>query len=186
MTRGMRRLLLICLLLGCPSADDDDSGAPDDDDAAGDDDDTAGGTCSTAGSPGQIEDVPCAEPGFGDPWIGDTWSITLAAGDTLAVTVDTVSGASTFDPRVRIIDAMSTWLAAGDDDCACAWSAGPGYGCAEASHRTDFGEFVRVQVAGFLEEACASGTGGYVLRATVNGEVASPILIDDDAPTLFD
>ena len=211
----MARLLALCfLLLGCPGTGDDDDSAVNDDDATDDDDATAddddataddddataddddaddddssldNGTCSTAGGPGQIGTVPCAPPPANTNWTGDVYQISVAQGSRLDVTVDTVSLATTFDPRVRIIDVIGTWLAAGDDDCVCAFSAGPKYGCAEAFHIAEFAENVRIEVVGFLEDACADGVNGeYVLRATVDGATVLPIPIADDGPTSFE
>ena len=214
-TRSLLGLLV--LLLGCPESNDDDSvillddddvtaddddataddddvtadddDLADDDDATADDDDSAvaTGTCSTAGGPGQIGTVPCQPPPPNTNWTGDVFQISMAQGARLDVTVDTVSMDTTFDPRVRIIDVINTWLAAGDDDCVCAFSAGDKYGCAEAYHVAEFAENVRIEVVGFLEDACADGvTGEYVLRATIDGVTVLPIPVTDDGPTTFE
>lgn len=180
--------LILVLLGGCGVLLDDDDVVGDDDDSAvaDDDDDLVGtGDCTRWGPPEVSGDVPCPEPAEGEAWIGDTWQVVVPANSRIDVVVDTVDPASTFDPRVRLIDAIGTFLAAGDDQCECDFSAGPDFGCAEATHPTTFSEPVRIVVAGFLGDACAAERGAYVLRVAVDGVPVEPFLLDDDAPTPF-
>jgi len=162
------------------AADDDDSGATDDDDV------TPGGNCSDLGEPGVFGEVPCDfEAG------GDVWQFIVQGGQEVAVVVDTVSPDTTFDPRFRLVDALSTFLTSGDDECDCAWPPplGPDdwqYGCPQGVYVAEGTEQLRVHISGFLEEICVAGDfGGYVLQVAIDGEPVVPTQTVDDGPTVF-
>jgi hypothetical protein len=169
------------------TATDDDAG--DDDASAQDDDDTDdGGTCSEAGAPGIEEDVPCRwEDG------GDVFQLLVNEGEILQVTVDTVDGASTFDPRFRVVDAIGTFLFAGDDQCICEYPPSGGFLCPQGGYTAEFSENVYIHVTSFITETtdvddvCANGvTGAYVLRVSKDGEPAIAVMTSDDGATDFD
>ena len=189
-------LLALSLLLGCgtpPVGDDDDTvnddDTVDDDDAADDDDATPDpeADCPNPEVEAGTSTVPCnAEDG------GDVWQFVAIAGQQVVVTVDTVGPESTFDPRLRIVDFMETFLESGDDDCICSYDP-PGDDCFPNEsccpfgvYESKFNENMRVHVASFLEDNCVAGdVGAYAIRVTADGEEVVPALIIDDGPTVF-
>lgn len=176
-------LLLSVMLAGCPlfPTDDDDSAAVDDDDTAQDDDDAAGGTCSELGAPGTEESVPCD---FDDG--GDVWTLVVAPGDQVSITVDTLDAPGTFDPRFRLVDGAGAFLTSGDDECDCAFPPPGDYLCAEGDYTADADGLLELHVSSFIQDACVDGIlGTYVLRLAVDGDTVTPALATDDGPTLF-
>jgi len=197
--------LLLLALVGCPPGrgggggddDDDDDSASDDDDATGDDDDATGddddatgddddatGDDDDATSAGDFSENPGDLPCEGDKSdeTVDVWSLSMSAGQTLVVQVDTVAAATTFDPAVTLYGTPDpdngTYLTSGDDDFDCTFPP-PEYRCPEATTTTEAATTVGIIVENY---GCpgTSALSEYVLRAQLDGSAATPTLVMDD------
>ena len=142
------------------SGDDDDS-VGDDDDSVGDDDD------STGGSTGAYA-LPCSSTVLN--W--DIYEVFGAgSGDTVFVSIDTISASTTFDPWLVFMDngtsdpatsTMNTY----DDEFTCTFPP-PSYSCPEGDEVVPSGGLYFA--VGHASDNCAGSSAAYSIDMTVNG-----------------
>jgi hypothetical protein len=73
-------------------------------------------------------DLPCDS----EEYVVDIWSVDANAGDSVSVTIDTVSNATAFDPYVWVNDGASCSVAFADDSFDCTYPP-PDYYCPSLS-----------------------------------------------------
>lgn len=112
--------------------------------------------------------LPCDGSGF------DIWSLDASAGDTVAVSVDTVASETAFGPTLFLSDASGCMLAYAEDNFDCTHGA---YDCPALSVPVDGAGPWRVGV--YVGESCGRGEGAYRLQVDAPADPALEQIVDD-------
>ena len=160
---------------------DDDDATGDDDDATGDDDDATGDDDDATGDDDDASvdaqgSLPCDEE------VVDIWTFSTGSGNTVQITVDTVSAASTFDPGSYAVDGPNpntdTLLGTGDDELDCAFPP-PSYACPQFTFEAPGSGLIAIVVENYGCED-ESSTAQYILSVQSTGSLSSLVLASDD------
>ncbi|HNH49101.1 MAG TPA: MopE-related protein, partial [Myxococcota bacterium] len=114
---------------------------------------------------------------------GDVWTFDTVQGATTAVSVDTLSADTTFDPYIYVIASDTCLVGQADDSFDCAFPPPDGYSCPSLTFEGD-GQPVTLVVAGITYPAgtdeCAGVTGEYELLIDVGADAAANAQQVDD------
>lgn len=122
------------------------------------------GTGASYGGAAYLGSLDCG------PAVMDTWALDAHAGDTLALTVDTVASASAFDPAFFVSGPDGCALLAADDSFACTDDAS--LGCPSGTLVAPEDGAYRISVWG--QGHCPSGGEDYQLLVQVDPALSPP------------
>jgi hypothetical protein len=119
--------------------------------------DFAGGSYSGTG------DLDCTDTG-----LVDLWEITVAAGDTVSIGIDTVASTTTFDPAMYVIGPDDCEAGTADDSVVCTYPP-PSYSCPSTDLvATDTGTYTIV--ARLLGNCADASTGSYSITVDATSD----------------